>query len=59
MEHLKISDLINELTNLKKRHGDIKIYHIVYGSIEKVYTVSAETLIKKDTNETEKVVLIC
>jgi len=58
MEQITITQLINELATLKKMHGDLKICHIAYGAIEKVYSVRVDTAIKKETKEKEKVILL-
>lgn len=51
MEQITISQLIKELTVLKQLHGDIKIYHIAFGSLEQVYSVKVETINPKKKPE--------
>lgn len=54
MEQITISKLIKELTALKQLHGDLKVYHIAYGSVEQIYTVKVDVILKKEKDKQTK-----
>jgi len=55
METVSLSKLILELMTLKRLYGDLPVYHITYGSLEKIYAVKVDVLLNQ---KNEKAVVI-
>lgn len=47
MEQLTITELIAKLQAILKEHGDLEVYHVEFGSCEKVVNVTVDTLEKE------------
>lgn len=57
MEQFTVSEMITKLQEILEKYGNLKVYHVEFGSCEKVKNIVVDTIICKEHSKNKSVII--